>query len=138
MIDLPPGLILIIGAFLVPFFPGNIRNVYMLLLPILGIWDLITASNGVYFPFEIFGYNLSTVRIDRLSLLFGYIFHIAAIISLIYAFHLKDTVQQIAALVYSGAAISGAFAGDLVTLFIYWEITAIASVFLIWSCRTET
>ena len=138
MIDLPPGLILIIGAFLVPFFPGNIRNVYMLLLPILGIWDLITASNGVYFPFEIFGYNLSPVRIDRLSLLFGYIFHIAAIISLIYAFHLKDTVQQIAALVYAGAAIGGAFAGDLVTLFIYWEITAIASVFLIWSSRTET
>ncbi|MFL2783123.1 MAG: Na(+)/H(+) antiporter subunit D [Rhodospirillales bacterium] len=138
MIDLPPGLILIIGAFLVPFFPGNMRNVYMLLLPILGIWDLITASNGVYFPFEIFGYNLSPVRIDRLSLLFGYIFHIAAIISLIYAFHLKDTVQQIAALVYAGAAIGGAFAGDLVTLFIYWEITAIASVFLIWSSRTET
>ena len=70
---------------------------------------------------EIFGYNLSPVRIDRLSLLFGYIFHIAAIISLIYAFHLKDTVQQMAGLIYAGAAIGGAFAGDLITLFIYWD-----------------
>ena len=137
MIELPPGLILIVGAFLVPFFHGNVRNIYMLLLPIFGIWGLLTVSNGVYFPFEIFGYNLSPVRIDRLSLLFGYIFHIAAIISLIYAFHLKDTVQQMAGLIYAGAAIGGAFAGDLITLFIYWEITAIASVFLIWSSRTE-
>ena len=137
MIELPPGLVLIVGAFLVPFFHGNVRNIYMLLLPIFGIWGLLTVSNGVYFPFEIFGYNLSPVRIDRLSLLFGYIFHIAAIISLIYAFHLKDTVQQMAGLIYAGAAIGGAFAGDLITLFIYWEITAIASVFLIWSSRTE-
>jgi multicomponent Na+:H+ antiporter subunit D len=138
MIELPPGIILILGAFLVPFLRGNLRNAYMLALPLIGIWSLLTITEGSHFAISMFGYGLSPVRIDSLSLLFGYIFHIAAIISIIYAFHIKDTVQQMAGLIYAGSAIGGAFAGDLITLFVYWEGTAIASVFLIWSSKTES
>ena len=137
MIELPPGIILILGAFLVPFLRGNMRNAYMLALPLIGIWSLMTITEGAHFAMGIFGYTLSPVRIDSLSLLFGYIFHIAAIISIIYAFHIKDAVQQMAGLIYAGSAIGGAFAGDLISLFVYWEGTAIASVFLIWSSKTE-
>ena len=89
------------------------------------------SEGGSPFTINILGLQLTPVRVDRLSLLFGYIFHIAAIISIIYAFHLRDTVQQIAALMYAGTAIGGIFAGDLVSLFVYWEGTAISSVFLI-------
>jgi len=137
MIDLPPGLLLIIGGVIVPLIPRVLRNAYMLALPIIGFWGLLIIPEGVHFSFDIFGYTLSPVRVDGLSLLFGYIFHIAAAISIIFAFHIKDAVQQMAGLIYAGAAIGGAFAGDLITLFVYWEGTAIASVFLIWSSRTE-
>jgi len=137
MIDLPPGLLLIIGGVIVPLIPRVLRNAYMLALPIIGFWGLLIIPEGVHFSFDIFGYTLSPVRVDSLSLLFGYIFHIAAAISIIFAFHIKDAVQQTAGLIYAGAAIGGAFAGDLITLFVYWEGTAIASVFLIWSSRTE-
>ena len=137
MIDLPPGLLLIIGGVIVPLIPRVLRNAYMLALPIIGFWGLLIIPEGVHFSFDIFGYTLSPVRVDGLSLLFGYIFHIAAAISIIFAFHIKDAVQQTAGLIYAGAAIGGAFAGDLITLFVYWEGTAIASVFLIWSSRTE-
>ncbi len=137
MIEFPPGLLLIIGAILVPLLPQVVRNAYMLALPIVGFWGLLIIPEGVHFAFDIFGYTLSPVRVDGLSLIFGYIFHIAAAISIIFAFHIKDTVQQMSGLIYAGAAIGGAFAGDLITLFIYWEATAIASVFLIWSSRTE-
>ena len=137
MIELPPGLLLIVGAVIVPLIPRVMRNAYMLALPIIGFWGLLIIPEGVHFSFDIFGYTLSPVRVDGLSLLFGYIFHIAAAISIIFAFHIKDTVQQMAGLFYAGAAIGGAFAGDLISLFVYWEGTAIASVFLIWSSRTE-
>ncbi|NKB21079.1 MAG: Na(+)/H(+) antiporter subunit D [Alphaproteobacteria bacterium] len=137
MIEFPPGLLLIIGACFVPLLPHVVRNAYMLALPVIGFWGLLILPEGIHFAFDIFGYTLSPVRVDGLSLIFGYIFHIAAAISIIFAFHMKDTVQQMAGLVYAGAAIGGAFAGDLITLFIYWEATAIASVFLIWSSRTE-
>jgi len=137
MIEFPPGLILILGALLVPLFRGNLRNAYMLALPILGFWGLLTIPEGQHFVLQLFGYTLNPVRIDRLSLVWGYIFHIAAAISVIYAFHIRDTMQQMAALIYAGSAIGGAFAGDLISLFVYWEGTAIASVFLIWATRTE-
>mgnify|MGYP001191915847 CR=1 FL=1 len=137
MIELPPGLLLIVGAVIVPLIPRVMRNAYMLALPVIGFWGLLIIPEGVHFSFDIFGYTLSPVRVDGLSLLFGYIFHIAAAISIIFAFHIKDTVQQMAGLIYAGAAIGGAFAGDLISLFVYWEGTAIASVFLIWSSRTE-
>ena len=137
MIEFPPGLVLIVGGILVPIFRGTFRKVYMLVLPIIGFWGLTQFTEGTYFTTELFGLALHPVRIDALSLVFGYIFYIAAGISIIYALHLKDTLQQIAGLIYAGAAIGGVFAGDLITLFIYWEGTAIASVFLIWASRTE-
>jgi multicomponent Na+:H+ antiporter subunit D len=137
MSEFPPGLILILGALLVPLLRGHLRNAYMLALPIVGFWGLLTIPEGQHFVFQLFGYTLNPVRVDRLSLVWGYIFHIAAAISIIYAFHIRDTMQQMAALIYAGAAIGGAFAGDLISLFVYWEGTAIASVFLIWATRTE-
>ncbi len=137
MTEFPPGLILIIGGIFVPLFHGTYRKIYMLALPIVGFWGLTQISEGTFFSTTLFGLILHPVRVDALSLIFGYIFYIAAGISIIYALHLKDTLQQIAGLIYAGAAIGGVFAGDLITLFVYWEGTAIASVFLIWASRTE-
>jgi multicomponent Na+:H+ antiporter subunit D len=77
------------------------------------------------------------VRIDRLALVWGYIFHLAAFLCVIFALHVKDTVQHVTGLIYVGAAIAAVFAGDLITLFVFWELTAVASVFLIWARRTE-
>ena len=77
------------------------------------------------------------LRIDRLSLVFGTIFHIAAFINVIYALHVKDDTQHVAGLIYVGSAIGAVFAGDLISLFVYWELSAISSVFLIWCRRTE-
>ena len=133
----PPGLFMVLGAILVPFFRGNARNAYMLLLPILGFFSLTQAQEGTYWQFLLFEQTLSPVRVDGLSLVFGYIFHIAAIVSIIFAFHIRDTAQQVAGLVYAGSAIGAAFAGDLITLFVYWEGTAISSVFLIWAGKSE-
>ena len=76
------------------------------------------------------------MRVDKLARVFALIFCIAAFLGNLYAWHLRDTVQQVAALLYAGAAIGAVFAGDLITLFFYWEGTAITSVFLIWARRT--
>ncbi len=137
MSEFPPGLILVLGALVIPFLKGTSRNLFMIVLPIFGLLGLFVIDDGYVFTINILGLELTPVRVDGLSLLFGYIFHIAAIISIIYAFHLRDTVQQIAALMYAGTAIGGIFAGDLVSLFVYWEGTAISSVFLIWSSNTK-
>ena len=135
--SLSPGLILILGAVLVPLMRGHARSAYMLALPIVAFWHLVGLPYGEFGQLQVSGIELTTLRVDRLSAVFGYIFLIAAFLGLLYALHVEDTLQHVAALVYAGSAVGAVFAGDLITLFVYWEGTAIASVFLIWASRTE-
>ena len=81
---------------------------------------------------SLFSYELTLIRIDRLALVWGYIFHLAAFLSALYALHVKDALQHVSGAIYAGTAIGAVFAGDLITLFVYWELTAISSVFLVW------
>ena len=134
---LPPGAVLILGALVVPLLRGRIRAIYMLALPVIGFVQLLVMSRDAPLVIELFDYELSPVRVDRLSLLWGYIFHIAAFTGVIFALKVKEASEHVASLIYAGAAIGAVFAGDLITLFIFWEGTAIASVFLIWATRTE-
>ncbi|MFP6603632.1 MAG: Na(+)/H(+) antiporter subunit D [Pirellulaceae bacterium] len=135
--SLPPGMVLIIGALLLSLLRGRIQQVALLVLPILSALHLLYLPHGVSMTREAFGLQLTMVHIDGLSLIWGYIFHIAAFVSALYALHVKDTLQHVSALLYVGAAIGAVFAGDLVTLFVYWELTAVTSVFLIWASRNE-
>ncbi|MEO0730324.1 MAG: proton-conducting transporter membrane subunit, partial [Pseudomonadota bacterium] len=48
-----------------------------------------------------------------------------------------DWLEAMCAQMYAGAAVGAVFAGDYITMFAFWEITAIASVFLIWARGTE-
>ena len=136
--SLPPGLLLIVAALAVPFLPDALRRAWTVVVPAAGLWALIVLEPGTYLAFTWFGAEFVPVRVDKLSLIFGYIFHIAAIISAIYALHVRDTVQHVAGMMYAGSGIGAVFAGDLVTLFVYWEAMAITSVFLIWARGGET
>ena len=74
---------------------------------------------------------------DRLSRLFGYLFHIGALLGIVFALHLRDRFELVGALVYAGSALGAVFAGDLITLFVFWELMAVSSVCLVWARRTE-
>ena len=133
-----PALIIILGGMLTPFIPnGVVRNAFMLALPIVAAWQLFSMGMGEFWSYQLFGETLSFTRIDGLSRIFSTIFLIAIALNTIYAFHVRDTLQQAAALIYPGAALGGVLAGDLITLFIFWELAAIASVFLIWASRNR-
>ena len=135
--NLPPGLILILGALLVPFLPRRLRQLYMLALPLLAGLQLYGLEQGNFAQTQIFGYPLTLLRVDSLSLVFGTIFLIATFLNVIYGLHERDTMREVSALIYAGAATGAVFVGDLISLFVFWELTAISSVFLIWASRSE-
>ncbi len=137
--ELSPGLIVIFGALLIPLVPQTrqLRNIYMLALPILGALQMLTHGHGDFAQVQVFDYTLTLFRLDRLSFLFGLVFHMAALLGVIFALHIRDTVQQVAGLVYAGAGIGAIFVGDLISLFVFWELSALGSVFLIWASRSE-
>ncbi len=135
--EFSPGLILIAGGLLIPLLKPVLRGPFTLLLPVFAFIYLLTLPHGEFGQIGLFDLPLVTLRVDRLSLLFGYIFLLAALLGAIYALQERDLVQQVAAPIYAGSAVGAIFAGDLVTLFIFWEILAVASVFLIWARRTD-
>jgi multicomponent Na+:H+ antiporter subunit D len=138
MIDtVPPALIFIIGALLVPFIKGKWKSAYMLLIPVIGFINLIKIPEGTHWVVTFLDYDLVFGRVDRLSLLFGYIFHLITFIAILYALHVKDDLQHVAGLVYAGSALGVVFAGDLFSFFIFWEMLTVASIFLIWARRTR-
>ncbi|MEQ3696097.1 MAG: Na(+)/H(+) antiporter subunit D [Pseudomonadales bacterium] len=132
-----PFLPLMLGALAALFLRGWTRNIIMLAAPIVGALNLMGLEHGVFWSMEFMGYTLEPVKVDKLSLMFGYLFHLAALIAIIYALHVKDTVQHVAGLAYAGSAVGAVFAGDLLTLFVFWELLALTSVFLIWARRTD-
>ncbi|MEA2108896.1 MAG: Na(+)/H(+) antiporter subunit D [Pseudomonadota bacterium] len=139
MINLPPAFIYIIGALLIPLIRGRrLQQAVALLIPVIAMATLLQMPQGVYWQVQFLDYELILGRVDRLSLLFAYIFVIISFISMIYAIHIKEMGQHVAAYLYVGSTLGVVFAGDLFSLFFFWEIMAAASVFLIWYNKTPT
>ena len=132
----PPGLIMIIGALLIPFLPHIIRQIYMIVLILVSAYAL-TLGFGIHSKIEIMDIQFIIFQSDALTLPFAIIFHIAAILNVIYGAHEKHWNQHVAIMSYSGAAIAAVHAGDLFTLFVWWEATAFTSVFLILASKTQ-
>jgi multicomponent Na+:H+ antiporter subunit D len=132
-----PAAIFIIGGLLIPLFKGRAKSIYMMLIPVVGFLNLLTIPTGSYFAINFGGFNLVLLNIDKLSLLFGYIFHIISFITVIYMLNFKNDTEYVAGFVYSGSALGAIFAGDMFSFFIFWEMLTVGSVMLIWSRKTK-
>ncbi|HDL18433.1 MAG TPA: Na(+)/H(+) antiporter subunit D [Bacteroidetes bacterium] len=137
MISMPPAVILLVGALFVPFIKGKAKNWFVILLPVLAFYLITQLEAGSSWHVHFFGFDLTFLRVDKLSKIFGYIFTINAFAAFIYAFYLKDNTQHVAALLYIGSALGVVFSGDLIALYFFWEIMAVASTFLILTRKTK-
>ncbi len=132
-----PSLVLILGALAVPLFADRLKQGYILLLPAAVLALVLLMPHGTYGTFSYLDLDFVTGRVDALSMVFATVFAIILVIGAIYALHLRDNVQHVAAFIYAGAALGVILAGDLVTLYVFWEIMAFSSVWLIWSRRDD-
>ena len=137
MSELPPFILFYLGAFFVALTQGLLRKVLLIAIPVIGFAMLWQTPAGSYASFSLLQFELELFRVDKLSIIFGYLFNIAAFIAIVYALHVRDSLQQVSSLLYAGSALGAVFAGDLLTLFIFWELLAITSVFLIWARRNN-
>ena len=135
--SIAPFLIFFAGAVLVALTRGWARSVVLLAVPIVGALNLWALDGAEPVTVGLLDYTLTIVRADRLSMLFGYVFHLAAFLGFIFALHLKDTTESVSSMLYAGSALGAVFAGDMITLFIFWELMVVTSVFLILARRTE-
>lgn len=134
---LPPGLVLMLGGLLLPLVPKAVRPAWTLAFPLLTLGVVWSVPDGVVMTGHFLGYGLEIVQGDKLSRLFGTIFSIMAFAGALFALRQPRVVELSAALTYAGGAVGVAFAGDLITLFAFWEVMAIASATVIWSGGTK-
>lgn len=133
-----PSLILIVGALLLPFVKGMPRKAFLVLIPTLtfiNIWQF--SPEGHFAVVQFMDWDLTFGRIDRLSQVFAYIMSLMCIIGTIYGLHVEDDFQHIAAWFYVAGSLGAIFAGDYLVLFLFWEVMAFSSVFLIWFRKSE-
>lgn len=139
MIDaLPPGLILILGAVLIPATRGLVRQGVVLGLPLLTLWAIWLVPDGVQATLPFFGYLLEPVEGSVVGRLFATVFTIMTLIGGLYAMNQARAVELAGAFGYAGSAVGVTFAGDLITMFVFWEIMAIGSTVVIWAAGTAS
>ncbi len=131
-----PSLILCAAALLLPFLRGRARDSAVLLAPALAMVALWLLPEGRLWQAVWLDYHLAPLVVDKLSRLFATVFTLMAFAGGLFALRQNSRLEIPAAFLYAGSAIGVVLAGDLVTVFVCWEIMAIASTLVIWSANT--
>jgi multicomponent Na+:H+ antiporter subunit D len=131
-----PGLVLILAAALMAPLRGWPRAAVALLAPLLSLFFAVQVAEGVHWKTQWLGLEIAPFAVDRLSRLFAIIFALMALGGALFALNQPRRLELPAALLYAGAAIGAVLAGDLVTLFVFWELMAVGSTLVLWSAGT--
>ncbi|MGN7612845.1 Na(+)/H(+) antiporter subunit D [Magnetococcales bacterium HHB-1] len=136
---IPPGLVLIIGGLLLPFFKqARPRQLLVLGTPVLVLFLIWNIPNGHVTQLAFLDYTLTPIKVDALSRVFATIFSIVSFVGGLYAIKQEKILELVAAFAYAGSAIGVVMAGDLITVFIFWELMAVGSTLVIWAAGTES
>lgn len=129
----PPSFLFLFGAFMIFFLPLRLRRIFILIIPTLSLLQIYTLDQGSYaitYDFlEV--YTLMLLDVSPLRICFAYVFVIMCFIASLYSIHVKNAPLNISAFLYVGGALGVVFAGDYLTLFIYWELMAVSSAAII-------
>ena len=134
---IPPGLVLILAGLLLPLLNAQLRAAVIAIAPLITLALVWNVPDGNVLTISWLGYELVPLAGDNLSRMFGTVFAIMALIGGIFALNQARVVELAAAFVYAGSAVGVVFAGDLITVFVFWELMAIGSTLVIMSNGDE-
>lgn len=129
---LPPALILLAGAFLIVVARGRWRTAAVLVAPLATLWAVWQVPDGVAITLPFLDYQIEPLEGSPLRRLFATVFALMAFVGGLYAYRQARAAELAAAYAYAAGAIGVCFAGDLITLFVYWEFMALSSSVVVW------
>jgi len=133
----PPGLVMILGAIALPLVERRLRDALVVLLPLITLMLVWRVDDGVVWSLSFLDYTLEPVRGSTVGRLFATVFSLMALTGGLFAFRTASTLELTAAMAYAGSAIGVTFAGDLLTVFVYWELMALGSTVVIVAAGTD-
>ena len=134
---LHPGLLIIFSGLVIPFLNGFKRTLFILSIPFLSLLSVWTMSFGNDCTISYLNYELILINLDLLSRLFVTVFIFTILVAGFFCCKQASSFELAAAFVYAGSAVSVVLAGDLISLFVFWELMALASTLLIWSSKNH-
>ncbi len=135
--EIPAFAIFFLGAIGALFLRGKLLSSWVIAVPVVSGLLLLSNSPDATLQVSVAGLNLTLYKTDQLSLVFGYVFHIAAILGGIFSWRVDNSVHQASALAYAGSALGAVFCGDLISLFLFWELMAFVSTYLVLGRGTD-
>lgn len=132
-----PGLLLILSGLFIPVLTGSKRTFFILLIPCLALFSVWNMSFGNHCRIDYLGFELTLINLDQLSRLFITVFSLTVFTGSLFCCKQASSKELSAAFIYAGGAMAVVLAGDLLTLFIFWEIMALASTLVIWSAANQ-
>jgi multicomponent Na+:H+ antiporter subunit D len=133
----PPALILLIAAFLGVISRPTARAVILLVAPLLTLWSIWALPDGVVLTARFLGYPIEIIEVSPLRRMFATVFTIMVFAGVLFSFRTAKNAELGAAVAYASGAVGVSFAGDLITMFVWWEMMAIFSTIVIWCGGTE-
>ena len=134
-----PTLLLIVGAVAAALLPSRLRPMVTVLSPTVALlYVAFSLPLGTELTHPLLGYTLTIVRVDELSRVFGLIFSAASVLWAIFAWQANDRREQVAGQLYAAGALGVTFAGDVITLYAFWELMAVTAAVLVWIRGTVT
>ncbi len=129
---LSPALIMVVAALAIGPARGHLRTAVVLVAPLLTLWAVWQVPDGVQDSVRFLTYQIEPVEGSPLRRLFATIFALMAFVGGLYAFRVARWHEMAAAYFYAAGAIGVSFAGDLISLFVYWELMALFSTVVVW------
>ncbi len=129
-----PSVLLILGALLLPFVQGPLRKPYLFLVPLMALGAVIlnASLSGNHATVLFLDWQLVLGRVDKLSTVFALIMALMAVLGTLYGLQVDRAGEHMAAWIYAAGSLGVIYSGDYLSLFLFWEMMAFASVFLIW------
>ncbi|MDZ7841601.1 MAG: proton-conducting transporter membrane subunit [Gammaproteobacteria bacterium] len=135
-IELLPTGIFLLGALVAALAGTRAAAVAALLVPLLaGLCSLAVLTPGATASWTVMAYTLQPVRVDQLSLVMVGLFHVAALIAAVYTLQVRDRLQHAALMLYIAGGIGAVLAGDLISLFIFFELIGLSGTLLVLAAR---
>ncbi|RAP27346.1 Na(+)/H(+) antiporter subunit D [Candidatus Marinamargulisbacteria bacterium SCGC AG-333-B06] len=132
-----PAFLFFAGAIILPFLKGHLKNLVAIAIPAISFFLIHSLTPGTIETLQFLHYDLSILRVDKLSKAFGYIFTLSSFAAFIYGYYQKKSLEFVSTLVYVGSALGVVFSGDLFSLYMFWELMAVFSTFLILANKTH-
>ncbi len=133
---IPPGLLLLLGALVVPLLGRVGRQLVALVLPLVALAIVLLAPEGEALRSHFLDFTIVWLNVDLLGRLFAIAFCITAFAGALFAAGRVNRVEMAAALLLAGGAIGAVLAGDLIAFLIFWEMMAVGSTVLVWCGST--